>query len=398
MKLNHLLITTMLLAPWATLHAADTSAPSPITNQAEWQNSRPVALPGIKRPPVESVLIYQPTTEWTYSHHQSIAFFKGRFHAIWSNGRESEDKPGQRVLTASSADFKTWTAPRPLVDSVTDANGVERVLTAAGFHQHGGTLVAYFCNYGPRMEGTRLQAVTTTDGKNWSPVREIGIPVCPNHGPQGAAAGRLIISGNTSFPYTDDPTGLGGWQMTGIYPPDMAASYEDDPSSINDVAKRQGWSAALSEGSFYRTDDGVVHMLLRNTGRQMPRHLWLTDSRDNGVTWSSPVETAFSDTNAKFHFGRLPDGRFYYLGNPIGSGRNPLALSISSDGVTFDQHFILGEEPYQRRKEGWAKGGEYGYPHSIVQQGYLYVIVSRQKEAVAVIRVALSALTAAKGR
>jgi predicted neuraminidase len=364
---------------------------SPITNGAEWKNDRPVSLPGATRPKVESVLIYQPTTEWTYSHHQSITFFKGRFYAIWSNGRQDEDAPGQRVLMASSADFKTWTTPKPLVDSVTE-KGVERVLTAAGFHQHDGTLVAYFGNYGPKKETTRLQAVTTTDGEHWSAPREMGVPVNPNHGPQRTASGRLIIAGNISFPYTDDPTGLAGWKMTGIYPKDMAATIKDDPASFWEVAKHQGWSAALCEGSFYQTDDGVLHMPLRNTAKQNARRLWLTESRDNGATWSAPIETSFSDTNAKFHFGRLPDGRFYYIGNPVGGGRTPLALSLSRDGVRFDRHFILGDTHYESRRQGRWKGGEYGYPHSIVHDGHLYVIVSRQKEAVEVLRVALSEL------
>ena len=118
------------------------------------------------------------------------------------------------------------------MDSVKDEQGVERVLTAAGFHQHDGTLVAYFGNYGPHKETTHLQAVTTTDGEHWSAVREMGVPVTPNHGPQRTASGRLIICGNISFPYTDDPTGLAGWQMTGIYPRSMAATIKDDPASF----------------------------------------------------------------------------------------------------------------------------------------------------------------------
>jgi hypothetical protein len=393
-KLRNLLL---LLLPAAAVAATPPDVPqresrrSPITNGTEWKDNKPVALPGATRLKVESVLIYQPTTEWTYSHHQSITFFKGRFYAIWSNGRQDEDAPGQRVLMASSADFKTWTTPKPLVDSVTE-KGVERILTAAGFHQHDGTLVAYFGNYGPNKETTRLQAVTTTDGEHWSAPREMGVPVNPNHGPQRTASGRLIIAGNISFPYTDDPTGLADWKMTGIYPKDMAATIKDDPASFREVAKTQGWSAALCEGSFYQTDDGVLHMLLRNTAKQNARRLWLTESRDNGATWSAPVETEFSDTNTKFHFGRLPDGRFYYIGNPVGRGRTPLALSLSRDGVRFDRHFILGDTHYEMRRQGRWKGGEYGYPHSIIHDGRLYVIVSRQKEAVEVLRVALSDL------
>lgn len=387
-----LILAVLFLAPFASLHASEVFSRHPVTNNAEWKNNKPVALPNVVRPKVESVLIYQPTNEWTYSHHQSITFFKGRFYAIWSNGREHEDREGQRVLMATSLDFNNWTAPRPLVDSVKDEKGVERVLTAAGFHQYDNTLVAYFGNYGPKKETTHLQAVTTIDGEHWSAIREMGVPVNPNHGPQRTASGRLIIAGNISFPYTDDPTGLTGWHMTGIYPTNMAATIKDDPASFWDVAKKQGWNAALCEGSFFQTDDSVLHMPLRNTGKQFPYRLWLTESRDNGATWSTPVETEFSDTNAKFHFGRLPDGQFYYVGNPIGGGRTPLVLSLSRDGVKFDKHFILGETHYERRKPGAAKGGEYGYPHSMIHDGYLYVITSRQKEAVEVLRVALAVL------
>jgi hypothetical protein len=370
---------------------------SPITNQAEWQKDRPVALRDARRPKVESVFLYRPETEWTYSHHQSITFFNGRFYAIWSNGRQDEDAPGQRVLIAVGQDFKHWSTPRPLVDSVKDTQGVERVLTAAGFHDHLGMLVAYFGNYGPNKETTHLQALTTTDGEHWSPVREMGVPVNPNHGPQRTYSGRLIISGNISFPWTDDPAGLAGWRMTGIYPSSMAATIKDDPSSFWDVAQRQRWSAALCEGSFYQTDDGRLHMLLRNTAKNAFR-LWVTESADNGARWSTPVETQFSDTNAKFHFGRLPDGRFYYVGNPIGGGRTPLVLSLSRDGVRFDDHFILGDDHYASRRKGRWKGGEYGYPHTMVHEGHLYVIVSRQKEAVEVLRVALSQLRPKAGQ
>jgi predicted neuraminidase len=396
-KIRHVVVDPAALEPQPLRQGAwPATAPqsrrSPIGNGAEWQDGKPVALPGATRPPVESVLIYQPEREWTYSHHASITFFAGRLHAIWSNGRQDEDAPGQRVLLASATDFRRWSTPRPLADSVSDATGSERVLTAAGFHQHGGQLVAYFGNYGPRKETTRLQAVTTTDGETWSAPREVGIPVNPNHPPQRIAGGRLILCGNISFPWTAAATGLSGWQMTGIYPAALAATIKDDPASFWDVAKAQGWPAALCEGSFYQTDDGVLHMLLRNTGRQFGYRLWLTESRDDGETWSPPIETEFSDTDAKFHLGRLPDGRFYYVGNPIGGGRTPLVLSLSTDGVTFARHAILGDQPYAQRRVGRAKGGEYGYPHTLVHAGHLYVVVSRQKEAVEVLRVALTDL------
>jgi hypothetical protein len=150
----------------------------------------------------------------------------------------------------------------------------------------------------------------------------------------------------------------------------------------------------LCEAAFYQTDDGVLHVLFRSTGLPASGRPWLWESRsnDNGATWTAPLETAMSNTDTKFHFGRLPDGRFYCVSNPIGNGRTPLVLSISRDGVAFDRHFILGEKHYQKRFEGGCKGGQYGYPHTLVYEGHLYVIVSREKEAVELLRVALAEL------
>ena len=180
--------------------------------------------------------------------------------------------------------------------------------------------------------------------------------------------------------------------MTGIYPPEMGPNFEDDPMTFKEVAMRLDWPSALCEGSFFETDDGVLHMQLRNVSRIFAGRLWTTESRDRGATWSKPALTTFSDSNTKFHFGRLPDGRFYCVGSPIAGNRTPLALLLSRDGVNFDRHFILGDTPYPMRKPGGAKAGQYGYPHTLVHDGYLYTIVSRQKEAVQVLRVALSEL------
>jgi autotransporter-associated beta strand protein len=69
------------------------------------------------RLPVEQAWLYRPTTDWTYSHHAHLVFFKGLFFAVWSNGRQDEDAPGQRVLLSTSTDFRAWTPPVPLLDS-----------------------------------------------------------------------------------------------------------------------------------------------------------------------------------------------------------------------------------------------------------------------------------------
>ena len=369
---------------------------SPIINcydpDAEWPRAQ-----------VESRYLYRPETDWTYSHHPSITHFNGRLYAIWSNGRANEDDVGQRVLMATSDDFDTWTEPAPLVDSRMGKHS-ELVYTAAGFHQHDGQFVAYVgqFEYQPDalVEGTRtsgdkrhtdtaLHALTTVDGESWSDLIDMRVPIVPNHPPQPTASGRLIVSGNIMFPYTDDPSGLAGWTPAGIYPPAMADSVYDDSEGFHLVRQRTGWPVAVCEGSFYQTDDRVLHMLLRSGTKK----LWVTESRDDGQTWSAPAETEFTDNVTKFHFGRLPDGRFYYVGCPDTWGARPrLILSLSDDGVRFAQHHVLGDDEYEKKREGMHKGGQYGYPHTLLHDGCLYVVVSRLKEAVEVIRVSLDRL------
>lgn len=342
--------------------------------------------------------VYDPAEGRSYSHHAHITFFKDRFLAIWSNGRVNEDDLGQRVMIAESPDGEKWRNPRPLLTPAM-LGDAKKVLTACGFHVYRGTLVVYYGSYNYKTaslqdentrpagdchhENTDLGYIATTDLVHWSVPQSLGIRLVSNHGPQKTRSGRLIISGGVMFPYTDQPDGMSGYRLTGIYGSAFDGKEPvDDSDSINLVTKSNGWDAHLiCEGSFYQTDDDVIHMLLRSNSDC----LWHTQSRDDGATWSVPQATGYSDDNSKFHFGRLPDGRFYGVSNArIRGGRCPLDLYLSEDGENFDRHYIIRDEPYEMQIPGMNKGGIYGYPHTLIHGGYMYVIYSKRKEAIEV--------------
>lgn len=330
--------------------------------------------------------IYTPHQAWMYSHHPHVTYFKGQLIATWSNGMVDEDASGQRVVLSVSRDFTHWSEPQVLATPSAYNDTLFNVLTAAGFHQFKDTLVAYYGEYSPKRTNTRLWARWSTDGEHWSSPIDLKVPVNPNHGPQALAGGRLIISGNFTFPYTDDPGGLRGWKMSSFYNDSLYR--EDNPATFYAPAEKMGLPP-LCEGSFFQTNDGVLHSLLRVTGKGWKGRLWLTESKDNGQSWSLHLETSFSDNDSKFHFGRLPDGRYYYVGIPDTLHhyqRNPLVLSLSKDGKMFNKHYIIADSEYNLKKEGLWKGGQYGYPHTMIHKGYMYIIVSRQKEAIEVLR------------
>lgn len=355
----------------------------------------------IPRLPLTRQMIARPASGWTYAHHAHLGRLGKTLVAIWSSGRRDEDAPGQRVLCSTSLDGRSWTEPRVLADVITDGtrDGEELVLTACGLHTHAGRLVAYVGCYRAAADNrpiseSRLFAMTTTDLVTWTPLQDLHLPVIPNHGPQALRSGRLVIAGNVAFPYTDDPAGLSGWQMTGIYPADRT-DMRDDPGIFWRVREWVGYPVALCEGAFMQTNDGVVRMLLRSTGHAFAGRLWASESRDDGATWSYPVETGVTDCDTKFHLGRLPDGRFYYVGCPDPAHRevrSALVLSLSRDGRHFDQHVMIADEPYQRSAEGRYKHGEYGYPHTLIDGDALLVIISRQKEAIELLRIPLASL------
>ena len=67
-------------------------------------------------------------------------------------------------------------------------------------------------------------------------------------------------------------------------------------------------------------------------------------------------------------------------------------LCLSEDGQNFNRQFILRNEAYKQQIPGLYKGGVYGYPSTVIANGYMYVIYSKHKEAIEVTRVSLSML------
>jgi hypothetical protein len=383
------------------------SSESPITNR--WDQVPLISVP------TEHTILYRGEPGAAYNHHAQITSHAGRLYATWSNGLTHEDEPGQRMLFATSQDQgDTWSAPRVLVDRQPGEHGYG-VVTSEGLHVYEDQIVAYYGYYdytaygraqkyapqavGKNAPGPRWHQSTHTGimisgdaGETWrGPVARIErfVPnLCPTALTSGRGSGRLILPGNMWFPYTDDPRGIEGWTIAGV--PGLPDDYWDDPEGFHYGSRYRNAPYECCEGSFYQTDDGTVHMMLR-TDRQ---YLAVSESRDGGRSWSEPMLTEYTDCRCRFHFGRLPDGRFFGLSCPLpGSARTPLVLATSRDGVAFDQHYLLGDEPaHPPRQPGHHKGGRYGYPALHLVGDTVYVIYTISKEDVALCRFPLQAL------
>ena len=309
---------------------------------------------------------------------------------MWSSGHDAEDNLGQRIMIASSDDGLKWSEPAILVDTIMGDNS-EMVCYALGFYSNGETLVAYYHSYEYkesslqnngtfRPEGSGHNTndgnylIYSNDGINWSEPVSINYTNSLAAAPEKTADGKLITMGATNFIYTYDLSGITGW-TAGVMPKDLTKEIISN-----------GTVKTFTEGNIYELLDGTLRVVYRtNTD-----YLWCAKSTDGGLTWTVPYKTNMTDDHSKVNMGTLPDGRYYYVGNPIrGGDRLPLMLSVSEDGDSFDTHYILRNEPYTIKSSGLYKGGNYAYPSVCFDDEYMYIIYSKGKEVIEVTKISL---------
>jgi len=385
-------------------HAAGNDVVSPITNR--FGDVAPVKLDVDHRP------VFQGVCGAAFNHQAQLAFDGTRMYATWSSCAVDEEEAGQRMLVAMSDDLgNTWSAPIVVAPS-RPGRYADSVVVSSGIRVHGDMLVAFYGEWerfeahrNKEREAARTAAgehsvfdvrtearVSRDRGATWSAptlvVRnQFGfMPPAPTH------AGRLILPGHLTSAWTDDPSGLTGWARTG--PPGISKDYLDDWYSREKGAKLLGLSHVFNEANFFETDDGVIHMMMRNENNW---RLGVAESRDDGRTWETPRLTGFTNSVSRSHFGRLPDGRFFCVNCPTPpragaapstrNPRTPVVLALSDDGVTFDRHYIVGNDAQgEPRFPGYLKHGRYGYPFLLAVGKQAVVVYSTNKEDINVAR------------
>ena len=165
--------------------------PAPDGRDAELHGQQPTLFTNnydpkaeIPKLDAEKSVIYDPVRTWTYSHHPSVAFFKGTFYAVFSNGPEGEDECGQRIMLATSEDFTDWSEPRVILSPGEGEFGQTKILTPGGITVIGGKLTLYYTeNDNDGVSNKRIKAtlfaITSEDGRTWSEPVNLSIRCCP---------------------------------------------------------------------------------------------------------------------------------------------------------------------------------------------------------------------------
>lgn len=332
-----------------------------------------------------------------YKHHPGLAVFKGRLYASFSRGYKYEDAPGQDgvVTSAPLNNLNNWSTPVVAAPARTMPDGSKSFVIPGFLYVAGDKLLLFYMDksYGSQhfdSDGNFLtdkalyqnakyldsynRVVYTTDGVHWSEPANIG--VAANESPRQTLTGQWLAGAGSQLIYSGDakPNGF-YWEMIGM----TAAQYR--------ASLARGNLSLLTEASWYQTDDYIIHQMLRSHDG----YVWMSESYDNGKTWTEAYPTNFTSDTTMANFGRLPDGRYYFVGSPtMGSDRYPLSLYVSKDGYNFSTAYTLRNEVYTAKDYNWTKAGAFAYPEVLINGDYMYVIHSQYKEKMTLTRVKLS--------
>ena len=317
------------------------------------------------------------------NQHNYLAHHSGKFWAMWSDGPGIEDRVGQRVKFATSADGLKWSTPRFLTpvppqsgpDSPhygTRTDKGSRYISR-GFWKRDGELLALasldeaagFFGESLELRAFRLKAAD----ESWEDAGVVFKNAINNFPPLKLRTGDWMMSRRThDYKATGVHFLVGGVKSLGDW-----QSFPVLGSASELKAEEPDW---------WILPDHRLAAVFRDNRRS--GHLYRSFSTDDGRTWSKPVKTNFPDATSKISGLRLRDGRYVLVSNPNPKKRDPLTLAISPDGVVFTKLLYL------------VGGRHVDYPHVIEHENYLFVAFAGGKQTVEVLKLKLSDVDAVR--
>jgi len=310
------------------------------------------------------------------NQHNYLAHHDGQFWAMWSDGPGIEDRVGQRVKFATSADGLKWSTSKFLTpippDSGPDSphfgtrtdKGMRWI--SRGFWQRDGDLLALASLdeaagfFGPSLE---LRAFRFDKGsRGWRD------------------AGLVFDDTINNFPPLKLPTG--DWMMSRRMFDYKTSGVHFLVGGVKALSDWQSFPVLGSaselkaeEPDWWILPDQTLAAVFRDNRRS--GFLYRSFSTDDGRSWSTPQKTNFPDATSKISGLRLRDGRYVLISNPNPKRRDPLTLSISDDGLFFTKMLYL------------VGGRHIDYPHVIEHGDSLFIAFAGGKQSVELLKVKL---------
>ncbi len=352
---------------------------SPIMLQGDWvpDNPQDIDFNNLPRIPSEHVIVSDVRAVEGVNQHNYLVFHEDKYWLMWSEGPGVEDRVGQRVAYATSTDGLTWSEkkfmtpypPNSSPDSEyynTRTDKGNRYISR-GFWQREGELLALVSldeADGFFGESLELRAFKLDpDKETWEDIGLVYDNTINNFPPKLLPNGEWMMTRRSYdrhvFILTGGIKAFDQWESHSVVRVDESELLPEEPY-------------------WWVLPDGNLLALFRDNAKS--GYLFRAFSTDLGRSWSRPVRTDFPDASSKFNGLQLSNGQYILISNPNPEKRDPLALSISEDGIIFN-------------KMGYLFGGRrIDYPHVIEQDGFLLIAFSGGKQSVEVLKINIKEL------
>jgi predicted neuraminidase len=267
------------------------------------------------------------------------------------------------------------------------------------FHTKDGHLWLYYKTGTHPSTWTGLRKVSTDEGKTWSAAEPLpaGILGPIKDKPLVLADGTIVSGSSVEHGKWDawvERSTDGGktWTKAG---PITISEAEDvpDPAFIAENSRPADGPNVEVKTKLYQSSKETVGIIQPTIVELGPHHLRfyarshsrsariaVSDSMDDGKTWSQAHFIALPNPNSGIDAVRLKDGRIVLVYNHSANARTPLNLAVSRDGEHFTRFKTLEDGPNQ-----------YSYP-AIIQaaDGDLLMTYSWRRKTIKFVRVPLS--------
>lgn len=258
-------------------------------------------------------------------HASTIAECGSAVVAAWFGGTH-ERNPDVGIWVARREGGK-WQEPREVVNGV-QADGSRYPCWNPVLHAtDSGALLLYY-KVGPDPTWWWGELVTSKDGGlTWSKPERLpnGMTGPIKNKPLELEDGRLLCGASTEF---------GPWLV-------HVETFDSSSRIWTRTGNLHGKEINAIQPSFLNHPNGVLQMV----GRTKEKRVFSIFSHDSGKSWGKMSLLDVPNPNSGTDAVTLQDGAHLLICNPVESGRSPLVVMASEDGVRWQQVLVLEDEP-----------------------------------------------------